>query len=68
MSLIPALKKAEAVGSLSSRPAWSTEGVPGQQRIPVLKTKTKRMEEASHLKARTAERRAFQRALAKHSA
>jgi hypothetical protein len=26
--------EAEAVGSLRSRPAWSTEQVPGQSRLP----------------------------------
>ena len=40
----PSTWEAEAGGFLSSRPAWSTEWVPGQpglQRNPVSKNKTK---------------------------
>jgi hypothetical protein len=33
MSFIPALREAEAGRSLSSKPSWSTEYVPGQPRL-----------------------------------
>jgi hypothetical protein len=40
----PSIREAEAGGSLSSRPAWSTEQIPEHPRIHREKVKTKRNE------------------------